>query len=80
VFAALTGVISPSPWPSPLAGEGQGEGQKNILRKAQLNTQNHSGQYAILASIAAWLIMLGNQVRMCVYVEITASMLGAVSI
>jgi hypothetical protein len=28
VFAALTGLYPPSPWPSPLAGEGQGEGVK----------------------------------------------------
>jgi hypothetical protein len=34
---------------------------KNILRKAQLNTQNYSGHYSILASNAAWRIMAVNQ-------------------
>jgi hypothetical protein len=35
---------------------------KNILRKAQLNTQNHSGHNSILAVNTAWLMMAGNQV------------------
>jgi hypothetical protein len=49
----------------PLSPRGRGPGgwgEKNIPRKAQLNTQNHSGQYAILASSTAWPIMVVNQV------------------
>ena len=54
------------PFPSPLAGEGQGEGDIKTRERSehhQLKTQNFSDCSETIAANTSWLIMVGKRVN-----------------